>query len=176
MKTKVLTLPKFYFQEIDFTSVKFYLFSALFISGNLILPYLIHLTLGINGGRMLLPIYFFVLIGAYQFGWKVGLTTAILSPTISHMLTGMPVIAVLPIILIKSIFLALGAGVIARKTKELNLLNLALAVFGYQIIGSSIESSINKNLSFSDLFIGYPGLFIQIIGGYLLIKLINKFN
>ena len=78
--------------------------AALFIAGNMALPQLFHLIP--QGGITWLPIYFFTLIGAYKFGWKVGLLTAILSPIINSLLFGMPLPAVLPAILLKSVLLA----------------------------------------------------------------------
>ena len=72
----------------DFAQKKTYLFAALFILGNIVVPQLCHLIPG--GGLMFLPIYFFTLIGAYKYGWKVGLLTAVLSPLVNSALFGMP--------------------------------------------------------------------------------------
>ena len=84
----------------SFSSVKTYLFALLFVAGNLLLPQLAHFVP--NGGPTLLPIYFFTLIAAYKFGLKTGLLTAILSPVLNHLFFGMPILAFLPVILIKS--------------------------------------------------------------------------
>ena len=50
--------------------------AMLFILGNMVLPQLCHLIP--QGGITWLPIYFFTLIGAYKYGWKVGLLTGVL--------------------------------------------------------------------------------------------------
>lgn len=89
--------------SLPFGNVKTYLFALLFVAGNIALPQLCHLVPA--GGPTLLPIYFFTLIAAYKYGFKVGLLTALLSPVINHLLFAMPAAAVLPAILIKS-----GAG------------------------------------------------------------------
>ena len=85
------TTAKLY--SLEYNNARTYGFSALFIAGNILLPQLCH-TIHL-GGPMLLPIYFFTLIGAYKYGWRVGLLTAVLSPLINSMLFGMPLPEVL---------------------------------------------------------------------------------
>ena len=70
--------------SLPFGNVKTYLFVLLFVAGNIALPQLCHLVPA--GGPTLLPIYFFTLIAAYKYGFKVGLLTALLSPVINHLL------------------------------------------------------------------------------------------
>ena len=94
--------------NLDFDQVKTYLFATLFVAGNIVLPQLCHLIP--NGGHIFLPIYFFTLVAAYKYGMKVGLMTAVLSPIINSLLFGMPPAAVVPSILIKSVFLAVSAA------------------------------------------------------------------
>ena len=81
METKTVKL-----YSLDYSNVKTYLIAALFIAGNMALPQLFHLIP--QGGITWLPIYFFTLIGAYKFGWKVGLLTAVLSPIANSLLFG----------------------------------------------------------------------------------------
>ena len=70
--------------SLPFGNVMTYLFVLLFVAGNIALPQLCHLVPA--GGPTLLPIYFFTLIAAYKYGFKVGLLTALLSPVINHLL------------------------------------------------------------------------------------------
>ena len=90
--------------SLNYSNVKTYLAASLFIVGNILFPRLFHLIP--LGGLTWLPIYFFTLIGAYKYGWKVGLLTAILSPVINSLLFGMPVPAVLPAISRSSLVLS----------------------------------------------------------------------
>ena len=124
---------------------------------------------------MFLPIYFFTLIGAYKCGWKVGLLTAVLSPLVNCALFGMPPVASLPAILVKSITLAVAAAVIARKM-GFSIWSVALAVLSYQIIGMTFEFIMTGNFLYAlqDVRIGWPGIAIQIVGGYFLLKAIEK--
>ena len=87
--------------SLPYSNVKTYGAALLFVIGNIALPQLFHLVP--QGGMTWLPIYFFTLVGAYKYGWKVGLLTAIASPLINSALFGMPAPEVLPVILLKSV-------------------------------------------------------------------------
>ena len=84
-----------------YREAKTYLAAALFVAGNIVLPQICHLVP--QGGLRWLPIYFFTLVGAYKYGWRVGLLTAVLSPAVNSALFGMPAAAMLPVILLKSV-------------------------------------------------------------------------
>ena len=56
---------------LDYRDMRTYMVAMLFILGNMVLPQLCHLIP--QGGITWLPIYFFTLIGAYKYGWKVPL-------------------------------------------------------------------------------------------------------
>ena len=156
-----------------FASLRTYLAAGIFIIGNIVIPQLCHLIP--NGGLMLLPIYFFTLIGAYKCGWKVGLLTAVLSPLVNCALFGMPPVASLPAILVKSITLAVAAAVIARKMR-FSIWSVALAVLAYQLVGMTFEFIMTGDFFYAlqDVRIGWPGIAIQIVGGYFLLKAIEK--
>ena len=113
----------------------------------------------------MLPIYFFTLIAAYKFGFRVGLLTALLSPVINHLLFGMPAAAALPVLLIKSGLLAGAAAFAARYTKKISLVALLSVILAYQVIGTAFVQ---------DFRIGIPGMLIQWFGGYALLKSISK--
>ena len=91
-----------------YREAKTYLAAALFVAGNIVLPQICHLVP--QGGLRWLPIYFFTLVGAYKYGWRVGLLTAVLSPAVNSALFGMPAAAMLPVILLKSVLLAVAAS------------------------------------------------------------------
>ena len=112
--------------SLPFTSPTTYFAALTFIAGNILLPQLVHLIP--QGGIIWLPIYFFTLVGAYKYGWRVGLLTAIASPVVNSLLFGMPPAAALPAILLKSVLLALAAGYAASHFKKASLALLALVV------------------------------------------------
>ena len=150
--------------------LKTYLFVALFVTGNIVLPQLCHLLP--DGGKILLPIYFFTLIASYKYGLRVGLLTAVLSPIVKSLLFGMPTTIVLPIILVKSIILAITASYVANKTKKISLINLLIIILTYQLLGSLTEWAITSSLYIAtqDFRIGIPGMILQLILSFLILN------
>lgn len=155
-------------------SAKTYLFTIVFVVGNLLLPQLAHLIP--QGGLIFLPIYFFTLIAAYKYGIHVGVLTAILSPLVNNLLFSMPPTAVLPAILVKSILLALAASYMAKKVGKVSVTALLFVVLAYQLFGTAVEWVLTKNflMAVQDFRIGVPGILIQIVAGYFLLKAIEK--
>ena len=151
-----------------------YMTAALFVVGNIVLPQLCHLVP--QGGLVWLPIYFFTLVAAYKFGLTAGLLTAIASPVVNSLLFGMPAAASLPIILIKLVLLALAAAFIASRVRGVALWAVALAVVAYQGIGMMAEWGMTGSLTaaLQDIRLGWPGMLVQIFGGFAIIKLIKK--
>ena len=160
--------------SLNFRQAKTYWFTLLFVAGNLILPQLCHLIP--QGGLILLPIYFFTLIAAYKFGIRVGLLTAVLSPLAHSALFGMPAAAVLPEILIKSVTLAVAAAMAARYLKNVSMLAMVAVVLAYQIIGSLFEWVLTGSFltAMQDFRLGVPGMLLQIVAGYALLKWLAK--
>ena len=154
-----------------FKELKTYLFVTLFVIGNLLLPQLCHLIP--NGGKILLPIYFFTLIASYKYGFKVGLMTAVLSPIFNSLLFGMTALAILPAILTKSILLAIAASFIANKTHKVSLMNLLAIILIYQVAGTLAEWAMTSSfyLAIQDFRLGIPGMVLQLFGTYFLLKL-----
>ena len=147
--------------SLNFRQAKTYWFTLLFVAGNLILPQLCHLIP--QGGLILLPIYFFTLIAAYKFGIRVGLLTAVLSPLANSALFGMPAAAV-------------AAAMAARYLKSVSLLAMVAVVLAYQIIGSLFEWVLTGSFltAMQDFRLGVPGMLLQIVAGYALLKWLAK--
>ena len=147
-----------------------YMAAALFVAGNIVLPQLCHLVP--QGGLVWLPIYFFTLVAAYKFGLTAGLLTAVASPLANSLLFGMPAAVMLPIILVKSVLLALAASFIASKVRGVALWAVALAVVAYQAVGTMAEWGMTGSLTaaLQDIRLGWPGILVQIFGGYVVMK------
>jgi hypothetical protein len=165
------TLKLYALKAIEF---KTYSFAALFIAGNILLPQICHLVP--MGGMILLPIYFFTLIAAYKYGFLTGLLTAVASPILNHLLFGMPATEMLPIILIKSALLATAAAYLAQRTQQIKILNLILVVLFYQGIGMIAEFALTNSFAagMQDIRLGFPGMLLQIVGGFFCLKAIAK--
>ena len=156
--------------SLEYRQAKTYWIAALFMLGNLLLPQLCHLVP--QGGMRWLPIYLFTLIGAYKYGWHVGLLTAVASPLLNSALFGMPAAAVLPAILLKSVLLAVAAGYAAARSGKAPLWLLAAVVLTYQVVGTLGEWAMSGSLAAAtqDFRIGIPGMLLQIFGGWFCIN------
>lgn len=155
---------------LGYTKPETYLAASLFVLGNIALPQIFHLMS--QGGIIWLPIYFFTLVGAYKYGWRVGLLTAIASPIVNSLLFGMPMPAALPAILLKSVLLAVSAGYVAHRYDKVSISLLLGTVLFYQLVGTLGEWGMKRDfyLAVQDFRIGIPGMLLQVFGGYVFIK------
>ena len=153
-----------------YRELRTYLAAALFVVGNIVLPQLAHLIP--QGGVTWLPIYFFTLIGAYKYGWRVGLLTAVASPLLNSWLFGMPAPQVLPAILMKSVVLAAAAGFAARCFRTVTLPLMLAVVLTYQVVGTFGEWALTGSFyaAAQDFRVGLPGMALQVVGGYWFIR------
>lgn len=160
--------------DLGYTEAKTYLTAALFVAGNIALPQLFHLVP--QGGVTWLPIYFFTLIGAYKYGWKTGLLTAVASPLVNSLMFGMPVFGLLPVILLKSVLLAVAAGYAAHRWQKVSLPLMLAVVLSYQVTGTFGEWLMEGSFydAVQDFRIGVPGMLLQIFGSYLFIRYLIK--
>ena len=145
------------------------------MAGNVLLPQLCHLFP--LGGVRWLPIYFFTLVGAYKYGWRVGLLTAVASPWLNSALFGMPAAAALPAIGLKSVLLAGAAGFAAARFRKASLGLLAAVVAFYQVAGTLGVAGSDRQLAYGragiSACIGIPGMLLQILGGWLFYQPFN---
>lgn len=161
-------------QTLGFSNLRTWLLASLFIAGNIILPQIFH-TVKL-GGPTWLPIYFFTLVGAWIGGWRVGLLTAIASPTLNALFFGMPAVAMLPVITLKSSLLATGASIAGHETEKATIATMLLVILGYQIPGTLGEWALTGSFeaAVGDFTLGLPGLMVQLIGGTAVINFINN--
>ena len=160
--------------DLGYAEAKTYLAVALFVMGNIALPQLFHLVP--QGGVTWLPIYFFTLVGAYKYGWKTGLLTAVVSPLVNSLMFGMSVWGALPAILLKSVLLAGAAGYAAHRWQKVSLPLMLAVVLSYQVIGTLGEWLMKGSFydAVQDFRIGVPGMLLQVFGGYLFVKYLMR--
>ena len=159
---------------LNYDEAKTYLWAAIFVACNLVLPQVFHLIP--QGGIIFSPLSLVILVGAYKFGWKTGLLAAVASPLVNHLLTGMPAWEVMPVMTMKLAILALVAGLAAQRFKTVSLpliigvvlVTKALEALGELLLTGGIAATI------ADFTIGWPGLLLQIVGGYLILKYLLK--
>ena len=153
----------------NYDEAKTYLWTMVFVACNLVLPQVFHLIP--QGGIIFSPLSLVILAGAYKFGWKTGLLAALLSPLVNHLLTGMPAMAVLPVMTLKLAVLALVAGFTAQHFKTVSLpliigvvlVSIVIGCLGELLLTGGIDATI------ADFTIGWPGLLLQVIGAWLIL-------
>ncbi len=155
---------------LAFNETRTYLWSAVFILCNLVLPQLCHLIP--QGGVMLAPLSLVIMVGAYKFGWKPALIAAALSPLVNHYATGMPAWGILQVMTVKLIILALVAGLAAQYYRKATLPILVGVVLTAELLGGLGELALTGGIAatIADFAIGWPGLILQVAGTYLLVK------
>jgi hypothetical protein len=153
--------------------MRFYLYAVLFVAGNIILPWACHIIP--DGGRILLPIFFFTLIAGYRYGFAAGLAVGILSPLANYLITGMPVAAFLPIVLVKGSLLAAAASIVAQRSSRLSFLLVLIVIVGYQMVGALFQCIYTGSLTsaIGDLRMAIPGMVIQVVAGYLILRALS---
>ena len=166
----------FHTEEIQLKKIQLYTFALLFSAGNILFPYLCHTFP--NGGKTLLPLFFFTLIGSYKFGIRVGLFTALISPLLNNLFFGNPPSAMLFDIMSKSVLLAFIASYISKKTQRVSLILLAAVVLSYQLAGGLGQWLITGSIqnSYSSFIIGIPGMVIQVILGFAILIALKDYE
>lgn len=157
--------------SLSYSELRTYLMAAIFVACNIALPQLCHLIP--QGGIILAPLSLVILAGSYKLGWKVGLLAAVTSPLVNYLIFGQPAGGVLQLMMIKLILLALAAGLTAQYFKKVNLLLLVGVVLVSELVGGLFELALTGGISatVADFTLGWPGLLLQIIGTYVILKL-----
>ncbi|MBR6202360.1 MAG: ECF transporter S component [Bacteroidaceae bacterium] len=160
--------------SFDYAEGKTYLWAALFVVANMVLPQLFHLIP--QGGIMFAPLSFVILTGAYKLGWKTGLLAALASPIVNNLLWGAPLWSVIPLMALKLAFLALAAGFTAQYFKKVNLILLLGVVLATELLGGLAELALTGGIAatLADFTIGWPGLLLQVFGTWALLRLWKK--
>lgn len=154
-----------------YTEVRTWMAALLFVACNIVLPQLFHLLP--QGGVVFAPLSFIILVGAYKLGWRPALLVAMVSPLVNHWIFGMPAWDMVPTMVMKLAVLAVTAGWAANHWRKVTLLLLVCVVLMAEIIGGVGELVLTDGLqaTIADFTIGWPGLLLQIAGGYLLLKM-----
>ncbi len=160
--------------SLRFDDLATYLAAAAFAAGNILFPWLCHAVPGL--GARLLPIYFFTLVGACKYGWRVGLLTAVLSTVFSSALSGMPAAAAMPGVLFKSVAAACAAGWAASRLGRVSLWMLGAVVLFYQSAGLLFEWAVtgDMSLAWGHAVVGLPGMLLQIFGIWAVIRFLLR--
>jgi hypothetical protein len=144
--------------SLTLSNLHTYLFALLFTAGNVVLPQLCHLVP--QGGLIFQPIYLFTIVAACRWGWRVALLTALVSPLLNTLLFAMPSVAMLPVVLLKSVVFALGVSWALMGKVRKPMLTAVLCIVGAQLLGAAAEWVLLS--SATTLWFCLPGLALQI--------------
>ena len=156
---------------LNYDEAKTYMWATVFVACNLVLPQVFHLIP--QGGIIFSPLSLVILAGAYKFGWKTGLLAALLSPSVNHLLTGMPATEVLPVMTMKLAVLDVIAGLRAQYFKKASLpiiIGVVLVCKAVECVGELLLTG-GIEATVTDFTMGWPGLLLQVFGTWLLLKL-----
>ena len=158
---------------LNYNEVKTYLWAAVFVVCNMLLPQVFHLIP--QGGVIFAPLSLVILAGAYKLGWKTGLLAAVASPLVNNLAFGLPAWGVLQVMVLKLVVLALVAGFTAQHFRRRSLALLVGVVLVSELLGCLGELALTgaANATMADFIVGWPGLLLQVIGTYLVVKFTN---
>ena len=148
-----------------------YLAAALFIACNIALPQLFHLIP--QGGVIFSPLSLVIMVGAYKLGWRAALLAAVASPIVNHALFGMPAADVMTLMAVKLSLLAVIAGLAAQYFKTVSLpilIGVVLTVKAFDFLAEFLMTG-NVTATIADFTIGWPGLLLQVLGTYAILKI-----
>ena len=162
------TTARLYTLTLD--EARTYLWALIFVGANLLLPQVFHLVP--QGGIIFSPLSLVIMAGAYKLGWRVGLLAALASPLVNHLITGMPAMSVLPVMTLKLAVLALVAGFTAQHFRRATIPLLTGVVLLTELLSGLGELALMGGIdaTIQDFTVGWPGMLLQIVGTYLIVK------
>lgn len=144
LTSSTLILPKI----MRFDNVRLYIFSAAFISLDVLAPWVTHHFGGVQAGSTFLPMFFFILLAGLLAGWRAGLVVGLLTPLISFGVSGMPLLAILPQISMECAIYGLVIGLL-RERFHLRVI--------WSLLGAIISGRLARLALASLLFLFYGG-------------------
>ena len=160
--------------SLSYSEIRTYMMAALFVVCNIALPQLFHLIP--QGGIIFAPLSLVILVGAYKFGWRVGLLSALASPIVNHFLFGQPSAGVMTLMAVKLVLLAIIAGWTSQYFRKVSLLLIVGVVLASELLGGLAEFVLSGYITATvqDFTIGWPGLLLQVFATYVILGFWRK--
>lgn len=164
------------------------LISAGLIAMAVILPQIVHLVAGAQGGMVWLPMYLPILIGGALLGVKWGLGVAIVSPILSFLITSaisspMPALSRLPFMIAELCVFALVSGMFSKAISKRTWLVIPamlsaivagrLSFLALVAIFDSV-SSLSVGLVYNQILMSWPGIILSLVLVPVIIFILNK--
>jgi niacin transporter len=180
--------PQLFLMALKYNNIRSYILTVAFVMLAISMPWVFHQFY--LAGPTFLPMHIFVLIAGLLFGWRAGLVVGLLTPLVSHFISGMPVLNVLPQIVIELSAYGFIAGILRQKYNLRTIWSLLGAIVGgrialllailviYFIAGESYSPlglEANPFASFwSVVKQGWPGILTQLISIPIIVWLVEK--
>lgn len=153
-----------------------------------ILPMLVHLAVGAQGGMVWLPMYLPVVIGGVLLGTLWGVGIAATSPLVSFIITSivsspMPALSRLPFMIVELVVFALVCGLfsklIAKKVWVTPIAVVSSIVAGRLVFLALVAifesvSSLSVSMVLSQIVAGWPGVIMLVALTTILTLILNK--
>lgn len=178
-----LSFPK----VLKYTDIRSYVFTVVFVSLAVFTPWVFHQFH--LAGPTFLPMHIFVLVAGLLFGWRAGLAVGLFTPLASYAISGMPVLAILPQIVVELSVYGLVAGILREKFSlrviwsligammagRLTLLLMVSIIYLAGEIYSPLGVEANPlAVLWSVIKLGWPGIVIQLVSILLIMKLLER--
>jgi thiamine transporter ThiT len=190
MEKVTISKPQTFPIVLKYSDVRSYLLTFIFIALSILVPWGFHQFH--LAGATFLPMHIFVLMAGLMFGWRAGLIVGLVTPLSSNIISGMPVLEILPQIVVELSTYGLVAGVLREKLKIGVIWSLLgamvagrLALFLYIVITYLIIREVYSPLGleaspiasvWASIRQGWPGIVIQLILIPSVIWLVTKFT
>lgn len=153
-----------------------------------ILPMLVHLAVGAQGGMVWLPMYLPVVIGGVLLGTLWGVGIAATSPLVSFIITSivsspMPALSRLPFMIVELVVFALVCGLfsklIAKKVWVTPIAVVSSIVAGRLVFLALVAifesvNSLSVSMVLSQIVAGWPGVIMLVALTTILTLILNK--
>lgn len=156
--------------------------AALLIAVGVLLPIVFHTVGGRAVGTVLLPIHLPVLIAGALLGWQLGICVAILTPIISFVSTGMPMMVMLPYMIVELICYGVVIALVYQKSKQLIVSILAAQIAGRLIYALMLFitadmlhlQSVSGIGVWGSFVTGLPGVILQLLVIPILVSAVKR--
>lgn len=172
---------------LKYADIRSYVFTAVFVSLAVATPRVFHQFH--LAGPTFLPMHIFVLVAGLLFGWRAGLAVGLFTPLASYAVSGMPVLANLPQIVVELSAYGLVAGLLREKLNwrviwallgamvagRLALLLTVSLIYLFGEVYSPLGAEANPlAVLWSVIRVGWPGILIQLLSIPLLLKILER--
>ncbi len=178
---------------LKYTDIRSYVFTVVFISLAVLTPWVFHQFY--LAGPTFLPMHIFILVAGLLFGWRAGLIVGLSTPLVSHAISGMPVLVILPQIVVELSAYGLAAGILREKSNlrviwsligamiagrlalllTVSIIYLAGEIYSPLSIYTGAGGEANTlTVVWSVIKLGWPGIIIQVVSIPLIMKLLER--